>query len=451
MSTRSAAVAGTFYPSDKRELTAMIDKFYSEVSDQPAAGKALIAPHAGYVYSGPIAASCYAPLMKRRNIIKKVILLGPSHYVGFMGMAVPSSDFFETPLGQIEIDKGLYQEALDCEDVITLDNAHLQEHSLEVHLPFLQTSLDKFTLLPVVIGQCEPTLVADLINKLWGGPETLIVVSTDLSHYKNYDEARQSDFETAENIQNFNGNKLDHYDACGCTPIQGLLAAIKGKLGVKLVDLRNSGDTSGDKNRVVGYASFICDTPEKLAHFYSQKEKEELIALARYSIAKLLGISEPKPDCSHFDDNQAATFVTLKLNGELRGCIGTISAHRSLIEDIRHNAKAAAFEDPRFAPLSAAEFNQLEISISILTPPEEFPVDSEADFLEKVTPGVDGLIISDGHNRGTFLPSVWEELPDAKEFLFYLKRKAGLPADYWSPTLKFQKYGSVAFSESEFC
>jgi AmmeMemoRadiSam system protein B/AmmeMemoRadiSam system protein A len=446
LSIRQAAVAGTFYPADKEELTAMIDSFYANASDQPAVGKALIAPHAGYIYSGEIAASCYAPLRKRKNTISKVVLLGPSHYVGFMGMALPTVDFFTTPLGDIPIDKELHKKAIECEDTFTLDNAHLQEHSLEVHLPFLQKSLESFTLLPVVVGQCDPKLIAKMLHEVWGGPETLIVISTDMSHFKNYQDAQKCDQKTADNIVNFNIESIDHYDACGSAPVLGLLQAIKNKFKIKLIDIRNSGDTAGDKDRVVGYASFICDEQQNLKHIFSKKEKQKLLSLARATIAKPLSIEESLPDCSEITNSKTATFVTLKIDGQLRGCIGTLSAHRKLLDDIKHNARAAAFEDPRFPPLSAAEFSKLEVNISILTSPEDFPVESEQDLLNKLTPGEDGLILTDGAHRSTFLPSVWEELTDPLEFLQRLKRKAGLPVDYWSSTIQFKKYHTICVS-----
>lgn len=445
--TRKAAVSGTFYPSDPQELKDMINSLYSKACDQPSTGKALIAPHAGFIYSGPIAASCYAPLRKRANEIKKVILLGPSHYVGFPGMAVPSVNFFETPLGKIQIDEELRNTALECNEALCYDQAHMQEHSLEVHLPFLQESLNDFTLLPVVVGDCDPETTAGLILKLWGGPETLIVISTDLSHFKTYKNAMTADNETCSKIENLSID-FDQYGACGCRPLHGfILAAQKKDIEAKLIDLRNSGDTAGSKDRVVGYASFICDSKVKLTAVLSRSQQKKLIDLAKYSIASKLGIETEKPDCSDLPNKNTATFVTLKINGSLRGCIGTLSAHRRLVEDIMENALSAAFKDPRFTPLTAYEFLKTSISISILTEAENIDFNSEEDLLSKIRPGVDGLILSEKNHRGTFLPSVWEDLPDKYLFWAHLKRKAQLPADYWSSTLQVSRYTSVHISE----
>jgi len=446
-SIRQAAVAGTFYPSDPKELKEMIESFYEEAIDQPTIGKVLIAPHAGLVYSGPIAASCYAPLKKRASEINKVILIGPSHYVGFLGMAVPSVDQFETPLGKIRIDKESREKALTCDEVITYDQAHMQEHSLEVHLPFLQESLGDFTLLPVVIGDSSPETVSKLLLKLWGDSDTLIIISTDLSHFMTYDNASKTDAETCKKIEKLDSN-FNHLDACGSRPLHGFIQAAKAKnIFPKLIDLRNSGDTSGSKDRVVGYASFICDEAKKLNTVLSRSQQQTLIKLARYSIASKLGIEEEKPDLSLLPNSKIATFVTLKMNGELRGCIGTLSAYRQLQVDVAENALAAAFKDPRFMPLTAYEFLKTNISISLLTEPEEINFTSEEDLLSKIRPGVDGLILSAGNNRGTFLPSVWEDLPEKELFWVHLKRKAGLSMDYWSPSIKVERYTSVYISE----
>lgn len=439
---RKAAVADRFYPGNPAELKSMIHELYSHAADQPAVGKVLIAPHAGFIYSGPIAASCYAPLKKRSETIKKVVLLGPDHYVGFSGIAVPQSEYFETPLGEIEIDKDLKETALKNSDVVEFEQAHFQEHSLETHLPFLQESLNSFTLLPIVISSAKPESVAELLLSLWGDEETLIVISTDLSHFKNYEDASSCDLSTVLKISELDSN-FDHYDACGSGPLKGfILAAKKKNLIPKLIDYRNSGDTAGDKNRVVGYASFICDTKEKLEGVLSTKEQESLIELAKFSIAKKLGLEYPEPESFECTD-KIATFVTLKLNGELRGCIGTLTAHRPLLEDVRENALSAAFRDPRFEPLSKDEFKDISISISLLTKPEDISFSSEEDLLSQIRPGIDGLIIRDGNHRGTFLPSVWDDLPDKELFWKYLKRKAGLPQDYWSSSMEVQRYTSV--------
>jgi AmmeMemoRadiSam system protein B len=255
---RPAAVAGTFYPASPSELATVVDR---ELAAAPHGGpvpKALIAPHAGYVYSGPVAASAYARLEQGRGTIERVVLLGPAHRVPVDGMAVPSVDAFDTPLGPVTIDAEARALACTLPWVHVDDRAHAPEHSLEVHLPFLLRVLGPdITILPVVVGQAAAGHVAQLLELLWGGPETLVVVSSDLSHYHDYATARARDRETADAILEGRWVDIGPYDACGAYPIRGLLeAAGHHALDVVLLDLRNSGDTAGDHARVVGYGAF---------------------------------------------------------------------------------------------------------------------------------------------------------------------------------------------------
>ena len=256
---RPPAVANTFYSGNPSILRTQIRNFLDEV--QPAqknVPKAIIAPHAGYIYSGPTAAFAYKPLLAKTQI-KRVVLLGPAHRVHVSGLAAPSSDYFATPLGEIPIDRPAIEQLVRQYDYVQLlDRAHVAEHSLEVHLPFLQETLDDFTLIPLVVGDASGVAVGAILNSLWGGTETLIVISSDLSHYHNYETAKRLDLRTAEIIERFEGEKLDYESACGRNPIKGLLAvAPKHHLQIQRVDLRNSGDTAGSKDQVVGYGSWI--------------------------------------------------------------------------------------------------------------------------------------------------------------------------------------------------
>lgn len=218
--------------------------------------KAVVAPHAGYIYSGPIAASVYALLAPAANVIRRVVLLGPTHRVGVNGLALPSTSHFATPLGAIEIDTDAVAALSDLPQVVIADPPHAQEHSLEVQLPFLQSVLPDFRLVPLAVGHATPEAVAQVLDRLWGGPETLIVVSSDLSHYLPYAEAREIDGTTAARVVAFDPS-IGHDEACGATPLNGLLlAARRHHLKSSLVDLRNSGDTAGDRSRVVGYGGF---------------------------------------------------------------------------------------------------------------------------------------------------------------------------------------------------
>lgn len=255
---RPAAVAGIFYASSPKALAEDVRAFLARVTDAPPAGwpKAVIVPHAGYVYSGGVAASAYARLAAGRDAIRRVVMLGPAHRVPVRGLALPSVATFVTPLGSVAIDRAAVSAALALPQVHESDSAHVHEHALEVQLPFLQTVLREFSIVPFVVGDASAAEVAQVIERLWGGPETLIVVSSDLSHYHRYELARDVDRATAAAILTLAAT-LDYEQACGAMPINGLLCAARHHgLTPELVDLRNSGDTAGDKSRVVGYAAF---------------------------------------------------------------------------------------------------------------------------------------------------------------------------------------------------
>ena len=255
--SRPAAVAGMFYPESAQLLTGAVAEMLDQAADSPPLRpKAIIAPHAGYIYSGPIAASVYATLAALRGTVHRVVLLGPTHRVAVDGLAVPTSATFATPLGKVALDRTTIAGIADLPQVVTSDDAHAQEHSLEVQLPFLQMVLGEFALLPLAVGDASAEAVAEVLERVWGGDETLIVVSSDLSHYLTYDAACLTDSRAARQILDLYAT-LNHHQACGATPINGLLlAARRHKLQGRLLDLRNSGDTAGDKARVVGYGAF---------------------------------------------------------------------------------------------------------------------------------------------------------------------------------------------------
>lgn len=258
---RQPAVAGAFYPDDASVLSADINAFIA--ANSPGSGpdiapKAIVVPHAGYVYSGGVAASAYGLLAPFKNQIKKVILLGPCHRVALHGAALSSAHAFATPLGNVEIDHGFDDALLKLSQVSVFDETHLQEHSLEVQLPFLQSVLgNDFKLIPMVVGDASTDEVSEILELLWGGPETLIVISTDLSHFLSYDGAKKVDGDTCRAIENLDLDAIGDYQACGRVPLKGLLhlAAKKG-LAVTTLDLKNSGDTAGPRERVVGYGAW---------------------------------------------------------------------------------------------------------------------------------------------------------------------------------------------------
>lgn len=258
--TRPPAVAGLFYPADREQLHSDVQTYLhacNTAASEPVP-KAIIVPHAGYVYSGPVAASAYARLQPARKKIHRVVLLGPSHRVPFRGLAASSADTFSTPLGQIELDHETIQKLLALPQVHELDAAHAQEHSLEVHLPFLQETIDNFKLVPLVVGDAAPAEVAEVLEQLWGDEETLIVISSDLSHYHDYATAQQMDRATSAAIESLQIENIHGENACGCVPVSGLLYLAKQhSLHGRTIDLRNSGDTAGPKDRVVGYGAYV--------------------------------------------------------------------------------------------------------------------------------------------------------------------------------------------------
>lgn len=262
---RAPAVAGFFYPTDPKELRSLVRQFLSQAEtslDSLAAAqtppKAIIAPHAGYTYSGPIAASAYARLQAARDRITRVVLIGPSHRVGFRGIALSDAAAFVTPLGSVPIDQAAVKALRRLPGVSVLEAAHAREHSLEVHLPFLQETLAQFNLIPLVTGDARPAEVGTVLEAVWGGPETLIVVSSDLSHYQDYATARQLDEATSQAIEHLRYEEIGDDRACGRIPVNGLLwLARRQGLHGQTIDLRNSGDTAGPRDQVVGYGAYV--------------------------------------------------------------------------------------------------------------------------------------------------------------------------------------------------
>lgn len=254
---RNPAVAGQFYPANGDELAATVTTLLDEAGEHgDVAPKAMIVPHAGYSYSGPVAASAYSRLRPYRHRYRRVILLGPCHRIPVNGMALSTADAFRTPLGDVPVDTSALL-GIDLPGLSSFDATHQYEHSLEVHLPFLQAVLDNFSIVPIVVGDAKARAVANLLDALWGGDETLIVVSSDLSHYLDYESAAVLDAATCRSIEQLDTH-IDQNAACGATPVRGLLIAARDRgLQVVTLDLRNSGDTAGDKDFVVGYGAWI--------------------------------------------------------------------------------------------------------------------------------------------------------------------------------------------------
>jgi AmmeMemoRadiSam system protein B/AmmeMemoRadiSam system protein A len=442
-----------FYPGDARALAADVEELLGGVERlAPRLGfpKALVVPHAGYVYSGAVAASAYDELTAARGIVRRVVLLGPVHRVPVRGLAVPGAESFATPLGAVPVDQAALRAVADLPQVVKSDPAHAFEHSLEVQLPFLQKMLGAFALAPFAVGNASVAEVAEVIERLWGGPETLVVISTDLSHYHAYEDARRIDRATIARIASFASN-LSHDEACGATPLNGLLSlASRKKLAIKLLSACNSGDTAGGKGQVVGYSSFGVYEGGEVA---LEDAGPTLLALARAAIENsLAGKPGPEAHAEPWLRQAGASFVTLTKEGarggELRGCIGSLEPARPLGVDVIENALAAAYHDPRFAPLTAAEWPQCRVEVSLLSQPKPIRFADEADLLAQIRAGEDGLIVEAEGRRATYLPQVWEAIPDKKVFLEELKRKAGLPAELRIGRCRVSRYRVVKWNET---
>jgi hypothetical protein len=460
LAVREAAVAGTFYPGDPVVLRDTVDRLLADAPRPPAqtpAPRAVIVPHAGYIYSGSTAATAYARIAAGRDTITRVLLVGPTHRVPVLGVALPGADAFRTPLGTLPVAEAWAEGRLaDVPAACVFAETHRWEHSVEVQIPFLQRALGDVEIVPMLAGDASGEEVADVLDALWGGPETLVVISSDLSHYLGYDEAAGVDAATISQILALEG-PLNHAQACGATPINGLLVlARRHGLVPTLLDARNSGDTSGDRDRVVGYCAFAFD--EAAAPDEQVPDAEDalpegagalLLPAARAAIARELGLRAEAPaERPAWALAPGASFVTLTERGELRGCIGSLEAVRPLLDDVTDNAVSAATRDPRFPPLTARELDGVAIEVSVLSAPIPLPVSGLDDAYKTLRPGVDGVIAQLGpRHRATFLPQVWEQLPDPEDFLSHLWRKAGMPPGEWPEGTALQTYTVRAWHE----
>jgi AmmeMemoRadiSam system protein B/AmmeMemoRadiSam system protein A len=466
MTVRPPAVAGAFYPGTAPELAHAVRTLLATAA-AAARGKpvpkAIIAPHAGYIYSGPTAAAAYARLAPARATITRVVLLGPVHRVPVRGLALPDAKMLATPLGNVPVDAAAVAALHALPQVTVSTAAHADEHSLEVHLPFLQQALDRFTVVPLAVGDASAGEVAQVLDALWGGAETLIVVSSDLSHFLSYADAQAVDRVTAQAILDMRPN-ISHEQACGGTPVNGLMQTARQRgLAAELIDLCNSGDTAGDRNRVVGYGAFAfyeaqgdLTVREARAALYGDAEGELphdagdiLLPLARSAIAHELALPGAPHGDARWLNEHGASFVTLTKQGELRGCIGTLEAHRALSADVRANAVAAALRDPRFTPLVKNEFDAIRVEVSVLSAVAAMTFRDEADALAQLRRGIDGVIFQYGYHRSTFLPQVWEDFSDPRTFMGHLKHKAGLPPDFWDAAVTLSRYTVTKWREDD--
>ncbi|MGN7610562.1 AmmeMemoRadiSam system protein B [Magnetococcales bacterium HHB-1] len=437
-SVRPTAVAGMFYPDNPNQLRQMVREYLKRAPQHDLQPRAMVAPHAGYIYSGYTAACAYKTL-KPSKVRQRVFLAGPSHRVYLEGISVGNFSAFKTPLGQVALDQEILQRLFREEpDITRQPEAHQQEHSLEVHLPFLQETLGDFILVPMVFGKITPERLAEILYK-YAEKDDLIIVSSDLSHYYSEEQARQLDQQCHDAMLKQDASAMATCKACGNIGMSALLnLAKRHHWQSKLIDYRTSYDYSKDASRVVGYASYLFVGDQSM-------NKQDLPAKAREHLRQVLA-GQPGLDHTTLTDampelaEKGACFVTLTKGGVLRGCIGSLEAHRSLAEDLLANTVAAALKDSRFPAMSSNELDRVSIEVSLLTAAEPLEYVDPSDLLTRLKPNVHGVILELNGKRATFLPQVWEQLPDPKIFLEHLCRKAGLALDCRKESPKIYVY-----------
>lgn len=435
---KPTAAAGKFYTNNKSELGAQLDYFFENAQAEcNYKSRAVIVPHAGYEYSGQLAAKGFEYLDKR---VKNLFIIGPPHYVPVKNVALSSYEMWDAPLGEVSVNQVINQELVEKFGCEFEDEAFAQEHSLEVQMPFILKKFQQVKIVPILASNREK--VKKIIEYYWENKENGFVISSDLSHFYPSAEAKKIDAVTAEMIELKQVDEFNHQQACGAVGVLGLTNFAKDK-GFSLirVGMVNSGDVTGDNSRVVGYGSWFLYEGEK-NEFIKKYYSDYVIEVCKTSIlAGLNNEDMPKIDKPAEVFNQlGACFVTLEKHGDLRGCIGSIIAHRALINDLVKNAQSSAFSDPRFHPLRKEEFDELTIDVSLLSAPEKMKFKDEADLLEQIRPFVDGIIIKDGGYQSVYLPSVWEQLPEKKLFLDSLKIKAGMTPKHFSDTFEALRF-----------
>jgi AmmeMemoRadiSam system protein B/AmmeMemoRadiSam system protein A len=471
---RQAGVAGGFYPADPTILAAMIDDMLAHAFPPPIADPivAVVAPHAGYQYSGPVAAYTYAALKGRK--FSRVVVIAPSHYVGFNFTSVYDGDAYATPLGTVEVDKAFAHKLVAMNPTMQLSGqghdatSQGAEHAIEVQLPWLQRVLGEFTLVPIVMGdqsyENSRALGVALAKLIQGGDtlgDTLIVASSDLSHYHNYEQAETIDHKTLNALAGWDYFTMSRnfqeriWEACGGAPIVAAMIAAEriGANQAMVLKYANSGDVTGDKSRVVGYsADLFVKAPVKedaeAPFSLNEREKSELLSVARKSVEHAVEVKQAYiPDASDDDvlNREYGAFVTLREAGVLRGCIGYTSATKPLYLTVRDTATLAALRDPRFQPVSLAELPQIDYEISVLSPLRRV-VD-----IQQIEVGQHGLLMKNGTKQGLLLPQVpVEQKWDREKFLEQTCIKARMHPDCWKDenTDIFQ-FTAVVFGEHE--
>ncbi len=443
---KEPSVAGTFYTNDAEALKIQIETFAKENKNKyEYKTRAVIVPHAGLIYSGRLA---YEGINQLNKKIKNIFIFAPAHRVAFEGVALSSFDKWRTPLGEIEVNQEVNKELTEkYSNVVFNDNAISPEHSIEIQVPIIQSLFNDVKITPILIGKSDFKIVLDILSEFYNDKQNGFIISSDLSHFLTDENAKKLDNQTALMIETGNMSGFSYEQACGALGIAGLVEfANKNNYSLIRIDMTNSSSSTKDKSSVVGYGSWFLyegDKNEFIKKYYSNF----VINIVKNVLKTSFTNDKIVIDYPQIFDEFGACFVTLEKSGRLRGCIGSIVAYQPLINDLINHAKDAAFNDPRFSKVTENELDDIKVSISLLTEPRKMDFEDEEDLLNKMVPNVDGIIIKDGSYQAVYLPVVWEQLPDKREFLGSLKVKAGLSPDYFSKTFEAYRFESIYIKE----
>lgn len=442
---KEPSVANTFYSGNAAELEKQLDNFSKENKNSyKYKTRAVIVPHAGLVYSGQLA---YEGIYQLDSSVKNIFIFAPSHHFPLAGLALSGYDEWKTPLGTIKINQEINCELEKDFGAKFFDEVFAEEHSVEIEVPAIQHLFEEVKIIPILVGKNSNQIITDIISEYYDNKDFGFVVSSDLSHFLDDKNAQKIDGETARMIESGNIQELRYEQACGAVGICGLVEfANKRRFSLVRINLINSSLVSGDKSRVVGYGAWFLYEGSK-NKFIKEYYSEYLLNLCRSVIKSKFRHGTFYTNHPPVFNQLGACFVTLKKNNNLRGCIGSIIAHQSLINDVVQHSQDAAFRDPRFNPVKEDEVDSLTIDISILSEPKPIEFKDEQDLLEQIVPFRDGIIIKDKNYQAVYLPSVWEDLPDKVLFLNSLKVKAGLPSDYFSKTFEAYRFSTVYIEE----
>ena len=437
MNVKKTSVAGQFYTSDKEQLAANIESYLINLKpDCNYTSRAVIVPHAGHEYSGELAAKGYQYLNKELEIL---FIFAPAHRYYVESLAISDYDIFETPLGEIYTNRKITDELTEMGAEYNND-AFINEHSIEVQLPFIKQLMPAVNIVPILVGGADFKAISNIIKKYWENEKIGFIISSDLSHFHNKQESQRIDNVTADMIENLITNNFLPEQACGYKGVCGLLDFAKEKgFSMIRVGLTDSSLKTGDTSSVVGYGSWYLAEQEKmefLKEHFSNLIKNLCALSIKSQIDKVNIKVENFPKAL---ETKGASFVTLGIGGNLRGCIGSIIAHEPLIVDLCKNARNAAFNDPRFTPVEEKELEKIGLAVSLLSAPERIEFKDEEDLLEKIKVG-EGLIIKDVGRQSVYLPEVWDQLPEKTDFLKSLKQKAGLAPDWFSDTFEAYRF-----------